>query len=89
MPRSKTFKHGLALSKVLFFREGGYRLEGTRFRRWVDAATAEERPITSIHIRPEARKLDARKKQKAWQQAYRARKGQLRGLLGPSFGVFG
>ena len=70
----------LALSKVLFFREGGYRLDGTRFRRWVDATAADERPVTSSHIRREARKLDTQKKYKDWQNAYRVLKREKPGM---------
>ena len=70
----------LALPKVLLFREGGYRLDGTRFRRWVDATAADERPITSSHIRREARKLDTQKKHKEWQKAYRVLRREKPGM---------
>lgn len=69
----------LALSKVVFFREGGYKLDGTLFRRWADATAANEPPVTSSHIRREARKLDTRKKYKDWQKAYRVLKREKPG----------
>ena len=62
----------LALPQVLVFRDGGFALEGSRIRRWVDATAAEERPIDSSRVRREVGKLDTRKKYKDWQKAYRA-----------------
>ena len=61
----------LPFSEVLRFREDRYGLEESRIRRWLDATAADEGPISSSHIRREARKLDTRKKHKEWQKAYR------------------
>ena len=70
----------LALSKVLVFRDGGFALEGTRIRRWVDATAADERPVASSHIRREVGKRDTRKKHKDWQKAYRALRREKPGM---------
>ena len=69
----------LPLSEVLRFGGGGYRMDNTRIRRWLDVA-AEESPLPASRIRREARKLDTRKKDKTLQKAYRALKRQRPGM---------
>ena len=69
----------LPLSEVLRFGEGGYRMDNTRIRRWLDVAT-EEPPLAATRIRREARKLDTRKKDRILQKAYRALKRQRPGM---------
>jgi hypothetical protein len=68
----------LAFSEVLRFREDRYGLEETRIRRWLDAA-GEEAPYSASRIRNEARKLDTRKRDRAWQKAYRSLKREKPG----------
>ncbi len=67
-------------SKVLRFREDRYGLEEMPVRRWLDEVAEEERPITSSHIRREARKLNTRKKYKDWQKAYRVLRREKPGM---------
>ncbi len=70
----------LALPKVLVFGDGGFGLEQSRIRRWLDATAADERPLASSHIRREVGKLDTRKKHKDWQRAYRALRREKPGM---------
>jgi len=70
----------LALPKVLVFGNGGFGLEQSRIRRWLDATAADERPIASSRIRREVGKLDTRKKYKDWQKAYRALRREKPGM---------
>ena len=69
----------LPLSEVLRFGEGGYRLDNTRIRRWMDVA-AEEPPLTATRIRREARKLDTQERHKTLQKAYRTLKREKPGM---------
>ena len=69
----------LPFSEVLRFRQDRYGLEEARIRRWLDAAS-DDRPISSSHIRREARKLDTRKKYKDWQKAYRVLRREKPGM---------
>ena len=71
----------LPLSEVLRFGEGGYRMDDTRFRRWLDVA-AEEPPLTATRIRREARKLDTQERHKTLQKAYRTLKREKPGMSG-------
>lgn len=70
----------LPFSEVLSFREDRYVLEEMLIRRWLDVGIDEERPITSSHIRREARKLNTRKKHKDWQKAYRVLRRERPGM---------
>ena len=69
----------LPFSEVLRFREDRYGLEETRIRRWLDGATDKEAPYSASRIRNEARKLDTRKRDRAWQKAYRSLKRERPG----------
>ena len=69
----------LPLSEVLRFGEGGYRMDDTRIRRWLDVA-AEEPPLTATRIRREARKLDTQERHKTLQKAYRTLKREKPGM---------
>lgn len=69
----------LALPRVLVFGDGGFGLEQSRIRRWLDATAAERHPIAASQVRYESRKLDTRKKDLALQRAYRALKRQKPG----------
>lgn len=69
----------LPLSGVLRFGEGGYRMDNTRIRRWLDGATEEEAPYSASRIRYESRKLDTCKKNLALQKAYRSLKRERPG----------
>ena len=69
----------LALSKVLFFRGGGFGLEETRIRRWMDATATEKHPIPASRVRYESRKLDTQRKDLALQRIYRALKREKPG----------
>ena len=71
----------LPLSEVLRFGEGGYRMDDTRIRRWLDVA-AEEPPLTATRIRREARKLDTQERHKTLQKAYRTLKREKPGMSG-------
>ncbi|MCY3757405.1 MAG: hypothetical protein OXG96_06745 [Acidobacteria bacterium] len=75
-----TVTSALALPKVLVFGDGGFGLEQSRIRRWLDATAAAERPLASSHIRREVGKLDTRKKHKDWQRAYRALRREKPGM---------
>ena len=71
----------LPLAEVLRFGEGGYRMDDTRIRRWLEVA-AEEPLLSPGRIRREARKLDTRKKHKGWQKAYRVLRREKPGMTG-------
>ena len=70
----------LAVPKILVFGDGGFGLEHSRVRRWLDATAADERPIASSRIRREVGTLDTRKKHKDWQKAYRALRREKPGM---------
>lgn len=70
----------LPFSKILRFREDRYGLEESRIRHWLDANAADEGPISSSHVRREARKLDTRKKHKDWRKAYRVLRREKPGM---------
>ena len=72
----------LPLPEVLRFGEGGYRMDDTRIRRWLNAAKDEEASYSASRIRSEARKLDTRKKHKGWQKAYRVLRRKKPGMTG-------
>ena len=69
----------LPLSEVLRFGGGGYRMDNTRIRRWLDATATEKHPIPASRVRYESRKLDTRKKDLALEKAYRALKREKPG----------
>ena len=70
----------LALSEVLRYGEGGYRLDNTRIRRWMEASAAQEGPIKASQVRREARKLDTQERHKTLQKAYRTLKREKPGM---------
>ena len=70
----------LALSEVLRFGEGGYRLGKTRIRRWMEASAAQEGPIKASQVRREARKLDTQERHKTLQKAYQTLKREKPGM---------
>ena len=69
----------LALSKVLFFRGGGFGLEGTGIRQWMDATATEKHAVAASRVRYESRKLDTHKKDLALQRVYRTLKREKPG----------
>ena len=69
----------LPFSEVLRFREDRYVLEEMPVRRWLDSATGEEAPYSASRIRNEARKLDTRTRDRAWQKVYRSLKRERPG----------
>ena len=70
----------LALSKVLFFRGGGFGLDGTGIRRWMDATATGKHPIPASRVRYESRKLDTHKTHQRLQKIYRALKREKPGM---------
>jgi len=70
----------LPLSEVLRFGKGGYRMDNTRIRRWLEASAAQEGRIKASHVRREARKLDTRERHKALQRAYFTLKREKPGM---------
>ena len=70
----------LALSEVLRYGEGGYRLGETRIRRWMEASATQEGPIKASQVRREARKLDTQERHKTLQKAYRTLKREKPGM---------
>ena len=70
----------LSLSDVLRFGEGGYRLDDTRIRRWLETSAAQEGPIKASQVRREARKLDTQERHKTLQKAYQTLKREKPGM---------
>ncbi len=70
----------LPLSEVLRFGEGGYWMDNTRIRRWLETSAAQEGPIKASQVMREARKLDTRKRHKILQKAYLALKREKPGM---------
>ena len=54
----------LPLSEFLRFGEGGYRMDSTRIRRWLETSAAQEGSIKASQVRREARKLDSQERHK-------------------------
>ena len=70
----------LPLSEFLRFGEGGYRMDNTRIRRWLEGSAAQEGSIKASQVRREVRKLDTQERHKILQKAYRTLKREKPGM---------